>query len=427
MSSPPRDRLAADRSAARIIERLGLPDLRRHPPLIVALAVDAVGSGTSGPLLLLYLTRVIGLGLGSAGLLMTVAAVGSLVVPALVGRLTGTLGARRIVIGAQILQGIAMLGLLTAREVPLIAIATAAAAVGQRAFWSSVFSLVAAAAADEPDDSGHDRWFAASGMIQNAGFALGGLAAGALLLLDGQAPFVVALAVNAVSFLLSAALFGAERGVRAERGSRDPADARSGVRVWTDRRYLTLILANTLYAFCSVLLGIGLPLYAVQILKAPPWVIGPLLALVTVLGATCQGIGVRLTRRLRRATVLALAGVIWTVWGVFTAGLPLLHAGWLIGGLFGCVLLFAVAELLHAPASMALATAQAPATQRESYLSWFQYSFAIASIGTPSAFGLLTDRWPALPWLAAAAAAVVAIGLTQIAVHRRGSRRIGDS
>ena len=38
--------------------------------------------------------------------------------------------------------------------------AAAAAAIGQRAFWSSVFSLVAAAAADEPEDSERDRWYA---------------------------------------------------------------------------------------------------------------------------------------------------------------------------------------------------------------------------------------------------------------------------
>lgn len=410
-----------DSALLQTTRRFGLPDVRRHVPLIVALAVDAVGSGISEPLLLLYLTRVIGLPLGPAGVLMTATAVGSLVVPAVVGRLTRRVGARAIVVTAQLIQGAAMLGLLAFREVPLIAVATALAAVGQRAFWSSVFALVATAADQAEHLGGEDesgRWFAASGMIQNAGFAIGGLIAGALLVLGGATPFLIALAINAGSFLLSALLFRFDRSAPT---ADQPAPSEPGHRrapVWTDRRYLALILANTLYAFCSVLLGVGLPVYAIGVLHAPAWLIGPLLAINTVLGATCQGLGVRATRRLNRRTVLVIAGLIWIVWGLASAGLTLLQASWLIAGLFGCVLLFAVAELLHAPTSMTLAAAEAPTADRESYLSWFQYSFAIASIATPAAFGALTEQAAPLPWLAAAAAAAAAILLTTTATRQ---------
>jgi MFS family permease len=283
--------------------------------------------------------------------------------------------------------------------------AVTGAALGLRAFWSSVFSLVAAAA-DSGAGRDRDRWFATSGMIQNAGFAVGGLTSGALLLLPGRVPFLVALALNAVSFLVSGWLFRHDDG-----------------RTWPDVRYLVLIAANTLFAVCSMLLAIGLPVYALDVLHAPGWLIGPLLALVTILGATGQGIGVRATRSLRRPVVLALAGLIWTAWGLLTAALTMVAAGWLIAGLVLACVLYAVAELLHAPTSMALAADQAPAGSRDSHLSMFQYSFAIAGILTPLLFGTLVGVGAALPWLAAAVAAALAAVLTLVVVPRSGADR----
>lgn len=398
----------------KLSERLGLPDLRPHAALAVALIVDAVGSGVAGPMLLLYLTRVAGLRLGAAGLLLTVSTAVSLVVPAVIGSLTHRLGARRIVIGAQLLQALAMIILLSSHQLPVLGCAAMLAAIGQRAFWSSVFALVADAAESAEDSRDHDRWFAASGMIQNAGFAIGGLLAGALLLLPGTTPFIVALSVNAVSFLGSAALFARDRVE-----PKPVQDGEHGRRAVPEARYLVLIVANTLYAFCSVLLGVGLPVYALDFLHAPAWLIGPLLALVTVLGATAQGLGVRRTAALRRTTVLALAGALWAVWGVLTASLTLVSGALLFGGLVLTTILYAVAELLHAPASMSLSASQAPAAARETYLAWFQYSFAIATVISPSAFGLLSSADPRLPWLLASGAALVAVLLSYTAVGRR--------
>lgn len=399
---------------ARISDRLGLPDLRPHRALVVALAVDAVGSGVAGPLLLLYLIRVAGLRLGTAGVLLTVSTAVSLVVPAVAGRISQRIGARTVVVIAQFLQALAMVGLLTGHLVPLLAGSAMIAAIGQRAFWSSVFALVAEAAESAPDKDHHDRWFAASGMIQNAGFAIGGLLAGALLLVPGTTPFIAALSINAVSFIGSAVLFGRD-GRREQRGS-VTQDHRP--RLIPDARYLVLILSNTLYAFCSVLLGVGLPVYALEFLHAPRWLIGPLLALVTVLGATGQGVGIRRTARLRRVTVLAIAGLLWIIWGLAAAGLTLVSGALLIAGLVLTTVLYAVAELLHAPVSMSLSATQAPAAGRETYLSWFQYSFAIATVVTPSVFGTLSATDPRLPWFLASAAAAAAVLLAYAAVGR---------
>ena len=132
--------MPASTFVGRISDRLGLPDLRTHPALVVALAVDAVGSGVAGPLLLLYLIRVAGLPLSTAGLLLTVSTAVSLIVPAVAGRISQRVDARVVVVAAQFLQALAMIGLLVGyRHLLVLGCAAMIGALGQRAFWSSVF------------------------------------------------------------------------------------------------------------------------------------------------------------------------------------------------------------------------------------------------------------------------------------------------
>lgn len=383
--------------------RFGLPSLQGHVPLVVALCIDAIGQGTAGPLMLLFLTRVAELPVGTAGTLLSGAALVGLVVPAVVGSVVDRIGARTVVIIAQVLQSVAMIGYLLSREFLPLMIFAVVAAIGLRAFWSAVFGLVAHAGDAGPAEE-RDRWFALSGMVQGAGFAIGALLAGALLVFEGAAPFLIALALNATGLLVSALLLLRTPNPRP---AHDDGPAEKGT-VLKDRPYLGLIAVNTLFAVCSVLLGVGLPLYVVEALDAPRWLTGPLLAMNTVIVATCQGVAVGLFRKRRRTRLLMAAGVIWLIWGMVMATLSVAPSALVIVGLFLGVLLFATAELIHAPTSMALASEAAPARSRSGYLSYFQYSFAVAMVITPGAFGLLFDLQPRLPWLAVAGAALVA-------------------
>jgi MFS family permease len=409
---------------------LGLPSIRGHVPLVIALCVDAIGTGLAGPLVLLYLITVAGLPVATAGLVVTASGVISLAVPALTAAFSGRIGPRTIVIFALVLQSIGTAGLLLAampagRALPILVACCLLNAVGGRAFWSSVFALIADAADtaevdeagdDQPDTgrrSGKDAWFALSGMTQGVGFAIGALLAGALLIMSGSLPYLIALAVNALSFVAAAVLLARDPGH--PRVVPPPADDQPRQRVHRDRPYLLLIAANTLFAFCSTVLGVGLPLYVVQGLEAPAWVIGPLLAMNTILGATCQGIAVRSTRRFRRIRVLVVAGLIWAVWGGVTASLGLAPLWLVLPGLIISVLIYSVAELIHAPVSMGLASDAAPAAARAGYLSMFQYSFALATIAAPGAFAVTFAVTPALPWLLTSVIAVLGCGAILLA------------
>ena len=398
---------------------LGLPRLRGRLPLVVALGVDALGSGTAGPLLLLYLSGAAGLSLGAAGTVLTGAAVLSLLVPALVGRLVARFPVRTVVIAAQLAQAAGYAGFLLDRTLPLLVAAAVLAAAGQRAFWSSVFGLIA----QDTDGRDTDRWFALSGMVQAAGFAGGGLLAGLLLALPGTTPYLVALAANGASFVLSAALLAR---LPAAPSERDAARRTPTGSIRRDRPYLTYIAVNTALALCSVAFGTGLPVYVVRVLPVPPWIVGPLLGAATVLGATAQGTAVRLVAAWRRTRVLALAGALWTGWAALMAALPALPRPTVVPALILATLLYAAAELLHAPTSNALAAAAAPPTARARYLSSFQYSFATATMLTPALFAWLLSAAHPLPWLTIAAlslAATAALTTTLSPLSNRTSTR----
>ena len=84
--------------------------------------------------------------------------------------------------------------------------------------------------------------------------------------------------------------------------------------------------------------------------------------------------------------------------------------------------LFTAAELVHAPVSMALATALAPAAARGRYLAVFQYSFTVGSMVAPAFFTTLFEAHRALPWLALGALNLAAVAATA-ALERRISPR----
>jgi MFS family permease len=76
------------------------------------------------------------------------------------------------------------------------------------------------------------------------------------------------------------------------------------------------------------------------------------------------------------------------------------HPRWVFPVLVAATALFAAAELMHAPVSMALASALAPAGSRGRYLAAFQYSLTISGVISPAFLLTLFQGQHGLPWLA---------------------------
>jgi len=401
----------------------GLPNVRGRAPLLVGLAIDSFGGGCAGPLLLLFFVRVADIQLGIAGLMLTVATLFSIAAPAAVGVVIDRVGPRNLVIGAQFAQGLAFVGFFFGRSLWLLFLCALVTTTGQRVFWSSIFSLLS----DISDPGDQDRWFGLAGMMQAGGFGLGAVTAGVLLSIGGDGPFLVAMALNAITFFVAGVLL---LRLNASHEARAAAAAESGPAplLRKDKAFLVLIGANTVLALCTMLMGVGLPVYVSEALPAPKWMVGVLLAAVSVVLATGQTLVVRHTERRRRTKVLVLAGVLWSVWGVLMAGLLHVPAALVVPGLILATAVFAAADVLHAATSNALAAAVAPRVGHGKYLSYWQYSFTFASVLVPAFFAQLFEVQHEVPWLAISVLALLAaatiVGLERLlpeaAVRRPG-------
>lgn len=380
---------------------LGLPNVRGRVPLLAGLAIDSFGGGCAGPLLLLFFNKVADIPLGTAGVMLTVATLFSIAAPGAVGLVIDRVGPRSIVVAAQFAQGLAFTGFFFGRSLWLLFLCALVTTTGQRVFWSAIFSLLA----DVADEGDRDKWFGLAGMTQAGGLALGALAAGWLLAIGGDGPFLFAMGVNAATFYLAGLLLLRLHPSHHERARRDTGPAPL---LRKDRPFLVLIAANTLLATCMMMLGVGVPVYVTEALTVPKWLVGVLIAATSLVLATGQTLVVRHSVGRRRTNVLVISGIAYAVWGVLMALQVHIAAAWVVPVLLMATACFAFADVLHAATNNALSAAVSPVVGRGKYLSYWQYSFAFSSVLAPGFFAQLFEVRHDLPWVAMSGLAVVA-------------------
>jgi MFS family permease len=396
------------------VKRL-IPRGRGTASFTAALLIDAVGSGVFAPVSLLYFTLAVGLGLPLTGTLLSVAALSTLAVPPWTGRLVDRYGARAVVLVAQLVQAAGFGGYLLVRDAAGMFAAAILVAVGQRAFWSSVFTLVAdlAEAAEEESDG----WYGLVGMVRAVGYALAGIATTAVIVDGSAAAYSLTVAANAVSYLVAAPLLWWS--TRHITGAARLTGIGGNRVLLADRPYLSLIVINTVFALCSVFLTLALPLSVVTLL--PPdqrWVSGPVLMINTILLAVGQPFALRFALRFSRTAALAIAGACWALWALVSIAAFRLPAVFAVVVLVLGALCYSAAELIHNPVSNALASAAAPDELRGRYLAMFQYSFTFALILAPTFFAVLFSIGHLLPWaVLALLAALAALAAGRLGPH----------
>ncbi len=396
--------------------KLGLPQMKGTICFMLAAFIDALGSGIFSPFSLLYFKVVVGLPLPSIGLALSIAMMATLIVIPITGILVDHIGAKRVVMIAQILQGLGFLGyLIVTNFATLIGFALLVTS-GQSMFWSAYFTLVAEVG--KPEE--RDRWYGLVSAVRISGVGLGGLFAGfvAALLANNVYRFVIIF--NALSFFLAAGLvlFGVSASPR--RSSSEPTQGYQAI--LRDRPFLLLIAANACFALCSNFIYLAVPVYFTVALKIPIWFIGVALAFNTVLIATMQTFVVRWLEPFRRTRSLIAAAGFWCTWCLASALAFFIPRFLLIPYLLLIVCLYGLAQMIHTPASNALSALSSPEALRGRYLAAFQYSFFIANIIGPSMFTSLFTIHPDLPWLAMACIAVAG-GLVIYWIEPRLPRR----
>jgi len=382
-----------------------VPISRSRLGLLAALGVDNFGSGLFLPIVLLYVTRVVGLPLAVAGTVVAVGTVAGLAVPPGAGRLVDRAGPRRVVIGAELVQALGAATYLAARGPAAVVAAAVLLAAGQQAFYSALFALIADVAGDGPKD--HP--YAVTGMVRSACFGLGGLAAAGLLTVAAQHAYRLAVLVDAVSFLVCALLLATA--VRDPGRARRPAPAAGTAgraRLLADRPFLVLIVASGLAVLPGDVFLSGMSVYLLTELHTPAWLPGALLAVLTGLNSVGATTALRVTRGLRRTTAMALGAGLYVVWCVACLAALAVPPAWRPPELLAATVLLAAAGLLFGSRANALAEAAAPAPVRGRYLAAFQYAFTVAGVIAPAVAGLFSvSVW--LPWLLAALSAGLAV------------------
>lgn len=382
------------------------PDARKRRSylgLLVALGLDNFGSGLFLPLTLVYATRVIGLPLASAGTALTVGTVFGLIVPAITGRVVDRIGPRAVVIVSQLIQFAGLLVYFWSGSFYAAVIAAVLVASGTQMFYSALVALIADAAPEGPKD----RPLALVFMTRAGAFGAGALAAGLALAQAGNLGLRAAVLVDALTFVVAAALLALLVSPSSRAGARGEGDVAS-VAVLRNRHFLALILVNTLVALAGDFFLVGFSVFALEILGAPDWTTGVCFALLTGMTTIGGTTAVRLTARFLRTTTMAVGAGLILLCCLGCIGLMRLPREHVTVWLILLAFVFSLGSLLCESRSSAMAEATAPADMKGRYLAAFQYSYAAASLVAPLLVSLFVVDARA-PWLVLSAALATSI------------------
>jgi MFS family permease len=375
-------------------------------PVVVTLAIDSFGSGVYIPVSLLYFVVVARIPVGTVGLCVSLAAFVSLPLPVLVGMLADRIGPRQVVLLGFLLQAVGFASYLVVREPIGLILAATAVAVGQRGFWSSIFTLVT----ERSEPERRDHWFGVVGAVQNAGIGVGSLVSAALIAIGSAFAYQLTVALNAVSFLVAIGILalGCRPAVVAADPDAEQSDEGPAILLSRNRPYLALIGINTVFALCVTMLVVGLPVYLQLGLHQPGWVNGLVFAVNTAAIALLQTLVVKVLKGKRRIRIIFVSGLVWAVWSGCLAVAFYVPAFLTVAFVLVLTAAFTTAELMHGPTSMGLAAGASPAGARGRYLGAYQYSFAIANVLAPAMFTQLFSLSPVAPWIVLAVLALAA-------------------
>ncbi len=402
------------RLPCRLAQQLGIPHKKGTKSYLLIRLIDALGTGLFAPFSLLYFHIIAALPLTEVGVALSIATIFTIPIVPITGALVDRFGARRMMIFGQLLQGVGFLGYLRVHTMVLLVITALFVTIGQRIFWSADLSL----ATDLAGKGERDRWFGLLGTSETVGMGIGTALTGVIIAALGTMGYYGIMLVNALSCFLAAGMLSflmpGERYTESEQ-----RELQGSYRLMLkDRPYLGLIVTYIAFALCSCLLGLGLPVYAVDALHTPTWVAGVALGLNMALIALLLTFLIRHLRSLRRTRTMILAGLILALWCLLYVLALHLPRTIVIPFLIIATCVQGFAEAMHAPTSTALAAEASPLALRGRYLAAFQISWAIASIVAPTMFTVLFSIHPDLPWAIAAGLILLAsLGTLLIEPH----------
>ncbi|MFD9187758.1 MFS transporter [Streptomyces phaeochromogenes] len=369
------------------------------PQRVLALAQlsNSVGDGAYYVTSALYFTHVVGLAPARVGLGLTVAwAVGSLVgVP--LGRLADRRGPRGTAVLLALATSVAVASFLVVRGFVPFVLAACVYASAQSGLAAARQALLAGLVSREERTG----LLAHLQSTLNAGLAVGAGLGGLALHLGTREAYLGVFALDAVSFLLCAAVLLRLPVVKAVHACvADEKGRGNALGVLRDRPYALVTLLNTVLLLRMPLLSLGIPLWISERTEAPTWLVSALFVLNTgavMLFQVRMARGVRgpasATRAVRRSGLVMLASC--AVFALSAGVSPWVAVAVLTVG----AVLQVVAEMQQSAGSWQLSFDLAPADRVGEYQGFFGTGVTVARTAGPLVLTSLLVGWGTPGWL----------------------------
>ncbi|MEU2681948.1 MFS transporter [Streptomyces sp. NPDC007107] len=367
------------RSRVPFVRRLAVPGGRDGRLMLVIAVIDKIGTGLWTGAATLYFLYVAHLSVAQIGLLMGLSGILGIAGPPLAGRLADRFPVTRILLGAQLARGAALLALLTTDDYALLVLFSALGALPDRA--SSVLTKLFAARVAGPQ---RIRYQAIQRTAANIGWAVGAAGAAAALTVGTTASYQALLLANVASYVVIGALTlrcaeppapsrvvaGQPSPTGTPRIPSGPSGAPAKAATpWRDRRYLAFTVSEIWLFLDDSVLQVGFPLWIVHATDAPVGLAPLVLVLNSVLVIALQVPLSRFgeTREAARRLLVPIGAALLTG-GVALAASAGGGPWFATGAVVLAAVAFTLAEILHSIASWELSIALAPGEAQGAYL-----------------------------------------------------------
>jgi MFS family permease len=361
------------------------PELPRSVWTVIAgVAISAVGNGFVLPFGSIYLHVVRGLPIPLVGLIISCAALASLLAGALGGSLVDRLGPRTMMLGGLSLQAAGYLWFGFATSAPEAGLSMLLIGAGLGCFYPAMASLLASVTTRLQRSAAASLQYAAT----NLGIGVGAVIGGLIVSTSSPSSFTTIYLVDAVTFLLFGALVVTL--VPSGRHLPEAHERASYAVVLRDRIFLALIAFNAVLVLSTYAqLETSVPLYARVFLGVPTVALGVILAANTGFIVLAQLPISRAVRHLDRSRTLGLSAGAWVLTWLIGEVASLTHgltASLLLGVFAVC---FGLGECLLSATIGPLVADLAPAAVRGRYMAAFNLSWGMGLLVGPTIGGLV--------------------------------------
>ncbi|MEU3373593.1 MFS transporter [Streptomyces sp. NPDC006660] len=340
-------------------------------------ALSAFGLGFTVPYLYVYVAQVRDLGATTAGVVLAVFAMAALLVLPFTGRVIDRRGPLPVLVGAALLAAVGALSMGFASSVPAAVASAALLGAGTAVMQPALATMIVWCSGPAT----RTRAFALQFFLQNLGLGIGGLIGGQIVDENRPFSFTLLFSVEAVMFLVLAAVAGSARMPRpvalSDARPKGEQGVGGGIRALLGHRAMVqlCVLGFVLFFACYGQFESGLAAYGTEAAGIKPATLGIALAANTAVIVAAQFLVLKFVERRRRSSVIASVGLLWAVAWIVAGYAGLGHGSQAMAtaAFVSTYALFGLGEAMLSPTVAPLVADLAP----ESMVGQYNSAFAL--------------------------------------------------